>query len=93
VKYVNFVLTLLTLLLSLFIGICLVVSRSNAELSSKLFYAQQTLANARNNEQALRALTLRVAQGTQKDVALRDLLAKEQLKATIDVNGQQKEVP
>ena len=92
-KYVNFGLSLLAFLLAVLIGINLVISRNNADLSMRLYSAQQYLADSSRKEAALRALTLRVAQGAVKDNALRELLVKEQLKATIDVNGVSKDIP
>lgn len=92
-KLLNFLLSLLSLVLALIILINVFVSRSNNDLSSKLMASQQVLSGARNNEIALRALTIRIAQGAVKDPVMKDVLVKHQLRATIEVNGKQQEVP
>ena len=93
VKYVNFIITLFTLALAILMVVNLIVSRQNTDLTAKLNNLQQVLSGEKNTESALRTLTVRIAQGAEKDPALRDLLVKYQLRATIEVNGQQKEVP
>jgi hypothetical protein len=93
VKLLNFFLALLSLILALIILINVFVSRGNNELSTQLMTSQQVLSGARNNEIALRALTIRIAQGAVKDPAMKDILIKHQLRATIEVNGKQQEVP
>jgi hypothetical protein len=93
VKIVNFALTVLAVLLVLLIVSNVALSQSNGKISTALVQAQQIINNTRNSEIALRGLTIRVAQASVKDGVMRDLLTKHQLRATIEVNGKQQEVP
>jgi hypothetical protein len=93
VKIVNFALTVLAVLLVIIVAINVTLSQANAKISANLMQAQQVINNTRNSEIALRGLTIRVAQASVKDTAMKELLVKHQLRATIEVNGKQQDVP
>lgn len=54
---------------------------------------QQVISGGQQAEQILRNLGTRIAQAADKDPALRELMIRNELKATIEVDGQRKSIP
>jgi hypothetical protein len=75
------------------IFINLVVARLNARLNESLLQTQNQLNTAQQMQSTLQEMAVRVAQGAQTDPALIDLLKRQQLQVTLNVDGKSKLVP
>jgi hypothetical protein len=79
------------LALLIFVNISLSVRNQNSgERVSKL---QQKMTEGRQKENVLRQLTVRIAQGSESDPQLRDILVRRELKASLMVNGKMRDFP
>jgi len=54
---------------------------------------QSYINNAHQGDSTLQQLVVRIAQGSDKDARLRDILAKHGLKATLTIDGQERQFP
>ena len=75
------------------IFINLVVARLNARLNESLLQTQNQLNTAQQIQTTLQEVAVRIAQGAQTDPALIDLLKRQQLQVTLNVDGKTKQVP
>lgn len=80
-------------LLSLLLLLNAFLSYQNANLGNTIQRQQQVIGAGQQAEQILRTLGTRIAQAADKDAALRELMIRNELKATIEVDGQRKNVP
>jgi hypothetical protein len=77
----------------LLIFLNLVVARLNARLNESLLQTQNQLNTAQQMQSTLQEMAVRIAQGAQTDSALIDLLKRQQLQVTLNVDGKSKLVP
>ncbi len=71
----------------------LVVAGGNSRMARETAALRRAVEERRPAETLLRQVTLAVAEGAVKDAALRGLLVKHKLKATVTVDGAAKEMP
>ncbi len=62
-------------------------------LNNLAMQQQAYINSARQADGTLQQLVIRVAAGSDKDARLRDLLAKHGLKATLNIDGQERQFP
>jgi hypothetical protein len=65
----------------------------NAARGNVIQQQQQAINSGQQAEQILRSLGTRIAQAADKDPQLRELMVRNELKATIEVDGQRKTIP
>ena len=81
-------------------GICavlilanLILGRMNARANQSLLETQERLNSAQQMQTALQNLAVRIAESAQTELALRDLLKRQELTVNLSVDGQIKQVP
>ena len=77
----------------LLIFISLVVARMNASLNQTLMQTQNQFNAAQQVQATLQDLAVRIAQGAQTDPALIDVLKRQQMQVSLNVDGKPKLVP
>jgi len=81
-KILNFILTLVAVIIAILVIVNVTLSRSNAAISSQLGQAQQLLNSMQNNRAALRTLATRVNQDAAQDNDLKAILQKLEITIT-----------
>jgi len=81
-KILNFILTLVAVVIAILVIVNVTLSRSNAAISSQLGQAQQLLNSMQNNRAALRTLATRVNQDAVQDNDLKAILQKLEITIT-----------
>jgi hypothetical protein len=65
----------------------------NAVKGNLISQQQQVIGQGQQAEQIMRSLGVRIAQAADKDPAMREIMVRNQLNATIEVDGQRKNIP
>jgi type II secretory pathway component PulJ len=86
-------LNVIALVLTMLIVVNLVLARENRAMGDRIQQYQAAVTVGRQAEAILRQLTVRVAQGSDRDPELRKLLQRYDLKAVLTVDGKQKSYP
>ena len=71
----------------------LFVQRSIQQANNVAMQQQAYINNTRQADSTLQQLVIRIAQGSDRDPRLRDILAKRGLKATLNIDGQERQFP
>lgn len=87
------VLNLTSLVLVILFGLQFWLGRKVQVLNNQIVQAQTVVNNAQQIEPILRKLSMRIAQASEKEPRLRDLLVKHGMKVTLNVDGKQKSYP
>ncbi len=70
-----------------------VVQHQSQVANSVAMQQQAYINNAKQVDGTLQQLVIRIAQGSDKDSRLRDILANHGLKATLNIDGQERQFP
>ncbi len=71
----------------------LLVQRSIQQANNLAMQQQAYINNTRQADSTLQQLVIRIAQASDRDPRLRDILAKRGLKATLNIDGQERQFP
>ena len=71
----------------------LFVQRSIQQANNLAMQQQAYINNTRQADSTLQQLVIRIAQGSDRDPRLRDILSKRGLKATLNIDGQERQFP
>lgn len=71
----------------------LFVQRSIQQANNLAMQQQAYINNTRQADSTLQQLVIRIAQGSDHDPRLRDILSKRGLKATLNIDGQERQFP
>ena len=84
------IVTAMTLVMGLLLAVQFFMAQSNQRLARELARSQEVINQARQYEPKLREIAVRVAQLSEKDPALRELLVKYELKVNLNQSGKAK---
>ena len=87
------VLNLTSLILVVLFGLQFWLGRKVQALNNQMVQSQAVVNNAQQIEPILRKLSMRIAQGSEREPRMRDLLVKYGMKVTLNVDGKQKSYP
>ena len=90
-QYITLIVTSITLVVVTVLNLYL---QHGIQRANNIAMQQQAyINNSRQVDGTLQQLVIRIAQGSDRDPRLRDILAKRGLKATLNIDGQERQFP
>ena len=87
------ILNLTSLALVILFGVQFWLGRKVQTMNNQIMQAQAVVNEAQQLEPILRKMSMRIAQASDREPRLRDLLVKYGMKVTLNVDGKQKSYP
>ncbi len=88
-----YVLNVTSFVLVVLIGLQLLLERNIRLLNERAIQIQATIAKGRQTEPVLKNISMRIAQASENEPRLRELLVKYGMNVTLNVDGKQKNYP